>query len=58
MISTAPARIMRLSDRGRLEDGLRADLVAVNPVTRRVEMTLSVGRVAHLSGEAARRFAG
>jgi alpha-D-ribose 1-methylphosphonate 5-triphosphate diphosphatase len=58
MISTAPARIIGLTDRGRLGDGLRADLVAMNPVTRRVEMTLSAGRVAHLSGEIARRFAG
>ena len=33
----------------------RADVVAVNPETRRVEMTLCAGRLAHLSGEAARR---
>jgi alpha-D-ribose 1-methylphosphonate 5-triphosphate diphosphatase len=57
MISTAPARIMGLADRGRLAEGLRADLIAMNPETRRVEMTLSAGRVAHLSGELARRFA-
>jgi alpha-D-ribose 1-methylphosphonate 5-triphosphate diphosphatase len=57
MISTTPARIMGLADRGRLAAGLRADLVAMNAVTRRVEMTLSAGRVAHLSGELARRFA-
>jgi alpha-D-ribose 1-methylphosphonate 5-triphosphate diphosphatase len=58
MICEAPARIMGLEDRGRLVLGQRADLVAVNPETRRVEMTLSAGRVAHLSGEVARRFAG
>jgi alpha-D-ribose 1-methylphosphonate 5-triphosphate diphosphatase len=57
MISAAPARIMRLDDRGQLAEGFRADLVAVNPLTRRVEMTLSAGRVAHLSGELARRIA-
>jgi alpha-D-ribose 1-methylphosphonate 5-triphosphate diphosphatase len=57
MISTTPARIMGLVDLGRLAEGLRADLVAMNPKTRRVEMTLSAGRVAHLSGELARRFA-
>ncbi len=57
MISDAPARIMGLGDRGRIADGFRADLVAVNPLTRRVEMTLSAGRVAHLSGELARRIA-
>jgi alpha-D-ribose 1-methylphosphonate 5-triphosphate diphosphatase len=58
MISEAPSRIMRLTDRGRLTEGMRADLVAINPETRRVEMTLSAGRVAYLSGELARRFAG
>ncbi|MCX7288386.1 MAG: alpha-D-ribose 1-methylphosphonate 5-triphosphate diphosphatase [Rhodobacterales bacterium] len=57
MISTAPARIMGLGDRGRLDEGLRADIVALNPETRRVEMTLSDGRIAHLSGELARRVA-
>ena len=57
MISEAPARIMGLGDRGRLDQGMRADLVAMNPETRRVEMTLSAGRIAHLSGELARRVA-
>jgi alpha-D-ribose 1-methylphosphonate 5-triphosphate diphosphatase len=57
MISQVPARIMGLADRGRLAEGMRADLVAINATTRRVEMTLSAGRVAHLSGELARRIA-
>jgi alpha-D-ribose 1-methylphosphonate 5-triphosphate diphosphatase len=57
MISTAPARIMGLSDRGRLAPGLRADIAVVNPGTHRVEMTLVGGAVAHLSGELARRVA-
>jgi alpha-D-ribose 1-methylphosphonate 5-triphosphate diphosphatase len=57
LVSEAPARIMGLADRGRLAEGLRADLIAMNPETRRVELTLSAGRVAHLSGEAARRVA-
>ena len=58
MISTAPARMMGLADRGQLRAGMRADLVVMNSSTRRVEMTLSEGRVAHLSGELARRVAG
>lgn len=58
MISAAPARIMGLDDRGSLREGMRADLVAMNPTTRRIEMCLSAGRVAHLSGELARRVAG
>ncbi|MFA9230155.1 MAG: alpha-D-ribose 1-methylphosphonate 5-triphosphate diphosphatase [Microgenomates group bacterium] len=49
-ISTTPARIAGLSDRGGLGTGQRADLVAVNMETHRVEMTLCAGRVAHLSG--------
>jgi alpha-D-ribose 1-methylphosphonate 5-triphosphate diphosphatase len=57
MVSEAPARIMGLADRGQLAKGMRADLVAMNPATRRVEMTVSAGRVAHLSGELARRVA-
>jgi alpha-D-ribose 1-methylphosphonate 5-triphosphate diphosphatase len=55
MIATRPAQVMALADRGHLGQGARADVVAVNPDTRRVEMTLSAGRLAHLSGEAARR---
>jgi alpha-D-ribose 1-methylphosphonate 5-triphosphate diphosphatase len=55
MVSSAPARIMGLADRGRLAPGLRADVAVVNPVTRAVEMTLVEGRVAHLSGELGRR---
>lgn len=57
MISTAPARIMGLADRGHLGTGARADIAVVNPETHRVEMTLAHGRIAHLSGELARRLA-
>lgn len=56
MISEAPARILRLADRGRLEPGLRADLVVVDPATRCIEATISGGRIAHLSGAVAERF--
>lgn len=55
MISTTPARIMGLADRGHLGMGARADIAVVNRDTHRVEMTLCAGRVAHLSGELARR---
>lgn len=55
MISTNPAQIAGLHDRGTLTAGKRADLVAVNAETRAVEMTICAGRIAHLSGEAARR---
>jgi alpha-D-ribose 1-methylphosphonate 5-triphosphate diphosphatase len=56
MISASPARIMGLTDRGHLGTGARADLAVMNAETRRVEMTLCAGRVAHLSGELARRM--
>ncbi len=55
MISATPARIAGLHDRGSLDLGKRADLVVVNAETRAVEMTLCAGRIAHLSGEVARR---
>jgi alpha-D-ribose 1-methylphosphonate 5-triphosphate diphosphatase len=55
MISAQPAHIAGLTDRGHLGMGARADLIAVNPDTRAVEMTLSAGRLAHLSGGLARR---
>ena len=50
MVSTTPAQIAGLSDRGHLCLGARADAVAVNPETHRVELTLCHGRVAQLSG--------
>jgi len=56
MISTKPAEILRLSDRGRLDEGLRADLVVINSETRVVEATICGGRLTYLAGEAAVRF--
>jgi len=56
MISARPAEILRLPDRGVIDHGKRADLTIVNAVTRRVEATISGGRLAYLAGEAGRRF--
>jgi alpha-D-ribose 1-methylphosphonate 5-triphosphate diphosphatase len=56
MISTNPAEIMRMPDRGRLDPGMRADLVVVNAETRQIEATVCAGRLAYLAGEAGRRF--
>lgn len=56
MISTRPAQILGLEDRGTLAPGLRADLVLLNAETRGIEATISNGRLSHLSAEAARRF--
>lgn len=56
LISEAPARIMGLSDRGRIAKELRADLAIVNARTQAVEATIANGQIAHLSGEVGRRF--
>lgn len=58
MISSAPARIMGLKDRGRIAPDLRADFVVVDATTRRIEATISAGRIAHLSGALAGRLLG
>ena len=58
MISTNPAQIMRMTDRGRLDAGLRADMVVMNATTRVIEATICGGRLAYLAGEAAHRFIG
>lgn len=57
MISTTPAEVLRLPDRGKLDFGKRADLTVINAATRAVEMTISGGRLSYLSGRAAHRFA-
>ena len=56
LISAAPARIMGLEDRGRLDPGLRADLVIVDPESRTVEATIAGGCLAYAHGAAARRL--
>ncbi|MDK9696239.1 MAG: alpha-D-ribose 1-methylphosphonate 5-triphosphate diphosphatase [Siculibacillus sp.] len=52
LVSTAPAAAMGLTDRGRLERGLRADLVAIDPEgpgrAPRVVATFVAGRPVHL----------
>ncbi len=58
MISERPAEILRLPDRGRIAPGRRADMIAVNAETRRVELTIAGGVLAFARGEAARRLAG
>jgi alpha-D-ribose 1-methylphosphonate 5-triphosphate diphosphatase len=58
LVSHGPARMLGLADRGALRPGLRADLTVIAPGTRRVEATISGGRVSYLAGEAAARFLG
>lgn len=56
LVSSGPARVMGLTDRGALRPGLRADLVVIDPETRRVGATLAGGRISYMTGEAAARF--
>jgi alpha-D-ribose 1-methylphosphonate 5-triphosphate diphosphatase len=56
MVSSRPAKILGLRDRGRVQAGLRADLVVVHAETRVIEATISHGRLSYLAGEAAERF--
>ena len=56
LVSAGPARVLGLTDRGRLEDGLRADLVISEQDTRRVAVTIAGGQIAHMHGRVAARF--
>ena len=56
LISEGPARLLGLEDRGRLEPGMRADLVVLDGETGRVGATIAGGRVSFLSGDVAERF--
>lgn len=56
LVSSGPARVLRMADRGRIAEGLRADLVVVDPDTREIAATIAGGRLSHLSGRLAARF--
>lgn len=56
LVSAGPAQLLGLTDRGKLTPGQRADLVILNPETRRIEATLVAGKISYLSGAAASRF--
>ena len=56
LVSGGPAAVMGLDDRGGLAPGARADLVVMNPATRRIEGCFARGRLTYLSGALAGRF--
>lgn len=56
MISSGPAQLLGLSDRGTLTPGQRADLVIVDASTRDICATISGGQVTYLKGDVAHRF--
>lgn len=47
LVSSGPAAMLGLSDRGRIAPGLRADLTALNPATGRPGLTVAGGRVTY-----------
>tara|TARA_R110000868_G_scaffold265011_1_gene523699 strand:- start:3310 stop:4548 length:1239 start_codon:yes stop_codon:yes gene_type:complete len=56
LVSDRPARLLGLADRGRIEAGLRADLVVLDPANGRVGATIAGGQVAWLGAGVAGRF--
>ncbi len=56
LVSSGPARVLDLSDRGTLAPGQRADIVILDAKTHRVAATFAGGRVSHMSGDIAARF--
>ena len=57
LISANPAAATGLADRGAIAEGLRADLVLVDPIVPRVVATIAGGRIAYLTAEGAGRLA-
>lgn len=57
LVSEGPARLLDLADRGRIDDGLRADLVVLD-AGGRVAATFAGGAVTHMTGPVAERFLG
>lgn len=58
LVSSGPARVLDLTDRGDLSVGKRADIVVLDRDTRRVAATFVQGRVSYMSGEIAERIVG
>jgi len=58
LVSSGPARVLGLTDRGDLGVGKRADFVVLDGRTRRVVATFVQGRVSYMTGDIAERFAG
>lgn len=56
LVSSGPARVLGLADRGMLVPGKRADLVVLDAQTERVAATMVQGRFSYVSGDIAERL--
>lgn len=56
LVSANPAGALGLADRGRLESGLRGDVMLADPATRAPVATFAGGRLAWLASDAAMRI--
>lgn len=56
LVSSGPAELLGLTDRGHITEGLRADLTILEAESKRVAATITGGRLAYLSGDIAQRF--
>jgi alpha-D-ribose 1-methylphosphonate 5-triphosphate diphosphatase len=56
LVSGNPATAAGLTDRGAIEEGLRADIVVVDPDVPRVVATIVGGEIAYMTAEAAARL--
>jgi alpha-D-ribose 1-methylphosphonate 5-triphosphate diphosphatase len=57
LISTNPATAAGLTDRGAIAEGLRADLVLIDPTVPRIVATIVGGQIAHITASGAARMA-
>ena len=56
LVSSGPAEVLGLSDRGQLQSECRADFIVLEPETGRVCLTVAAGEIAHLSSPVADRL--
>jgi alpha-D-ribose 1-methylphosphonate 5-triphosphate diphosphatase len=56
LVSSGPARVLGLPDRGTLVPGKRADLTILDKSTYRVAATMAGGRISYMAGDIATRF--
>ena len=56
LVSSGPARVLGLTDRGNLLPGKRADIVILDAKSHRVAATMAGGRISYMSGDIAMRF--